>query len=775
MSASATRVRPLETALTLLVIVALVVGALVAQRPPRPRSATAPAATFSAERAFAHVEAVARVPHAIGTPENQAVRDHLLAALADLGLDTEVQRSTAVSDRFATVGVVENVLGRWPGTDTSGAVLLVAHYDSVTTAPGAADNGAAVAAVLEALRALRAGPPLRNDLLVLFSDGEEVGLLGAEAFAAEHPWMDDVALVVNLEARGSGGPSVLVETRHGNAALIRAFAATVPYPNASSLAFEVYDVLPNDTDFSVFKDLGVAGYNFAFIRRAAHYHATLDAPTQLELASLQHHGEHLLALAGHFGQADLADPAFAAGGDAVYIDVLRRFVVHYPAAWALPLALLATVLWFGVVAWGRARRHVRLRGVAAGFVWLLLALAGAVGAALAISVLLGRLQPALANPWMAASYRPEATMVGFALTTLLVTLVLAVVARRWWRPSELGLGALAGWVALGIAVAVVAPGGSYLLLWPTLTMLAAVAVTTREGAGTGDAGARAALLLAGALPGLLWLPPFVAEGFYAVGLPLAGAVVLLVALGGSLLVPLVDTLWGPRGGGVALVLLAATAGAFALGARQAGYDARQPRPTNAFYVVDPARAEARFVSLLPEADAWTASFIVPEPVADRPPLTSLQPDAWELRHGPAPVLALQAPRLGVVADEVEGDRRTITLRLASARPATRLSLLVHPEAPVDGVTVDGRSVARLQRPNGWTRLTVFGPMEDGVTVAFTTAADARLELVVTDETHDLLEVPGLAVPPRPADAMPVPSRLSDAVLVTSRWLLPAPE
>jgi hypothetical protein len=70
---------------------------------------------------------------------------------------------------------------------------------------------------------------------------------------------------------------------------------------------------------------------------------------------------------------------------------------------------------------------------------------------------------------------------------------------------------------------------------------------------------------------------------------------------------------------------------------------------------------------------------------------------------------------------------------------------------------------------------VFGPMQEGVTVAFTTAADARLELVVTDETHDLLDLPGLAVPPRPADTMPVPSRLSDAVLVTGRWLLAAPD
>jgi hypothetical protein len=805
---AASRARSRDTAFLVLAITAVVVVALATQRPPPPLPATAPAAAFSAERALAHVAAVAAEPHAIGTPENQAVRDHLIGALAALGLETEVQRATAVSERFATAGIVDNVLGRWRGRDPSGAILLVAHVDSVTTAPGAADNGAAVAAILEALRALMAGPPLRNDLLVLFSDGEEVGLLGAEAFASEHPWMEEVALVVNLEARGSGGPSVLVETSHGNAELIRAFAANVPYPNASSLAFEVYDLLPNDTDFTVFRDRGLPGFNFAFIRRAAHYHTALDALAQLEPASLQHHGEHVLALARHYGEVDLRRSGLIADSDDVYVDVLRRFVVHYPEGWALPLAIATALAWVAVVAWARRRGDARLRGVAAGSVWLLLVLGAAVGVTWAATGLLGRLQPALANPWMAASYRPEATMVGLTLVALLVVLLLAQIARRWWRPVELALGALLGWAASAIAVAMLVPGGSYLLTWPTLTLLAALAAViggvgapavaaatdggpdatvARESVGPPTAADgtlpvaawattpwQRTLLVAGALPGLLWLPPFAAEGFYAVGLPLAAAVMLLVAWGATLLTPLTDALWGRRGW-VPLLLLASAAASLAVGAWQAGYGVRQPRPTNAFYVVDPDRGVARFASLQPDPDDWTAAFIAPEPPGERPSLTDLQPDGWELRHGPAPVLGLPAPRLDVLEDGVVDGRRTIELRLASERPATRLTLLVHPDAPVEALTLDGRPVGRLQRPNGWTRLMVFGPMQDGVTVRFSTRADARLELVLSDETHDLLELAELAVPPRPAGTMAVQSRLSDAVLVTRRWVVAPPE
>ena len=103
-------------------------------------------------------------------------------------------------------------MARVRGTASTGAVLLAAHYDSAPEAPGAADDGAGVAAILEAVRALRHHPPLRNDLIVVFTDGEEKGLLGARLFVRDHRWVEDVALVLDFEARGNTGPSILFET-----------------------------------------------------------------------------------------------------------------------------------------------------------------------------------------------------------------------------------------------------------------------------------------------------------------------------------------------------------------------------------------------------------------------------------------------------------------------------------------------------------------------------------------------------------------------------------
>ncbi len=749
-----------------LVVVLVVVTAVVAQGPPAAVAATAPSEVFSAERAYQHLLVLAAEPHPIGSAANRRVRDHLLLTLDELGLRREVQRTPVVGTRFGGAAVVENVLGRLPGSGAGAAVLLVAHYDSVPGAPGAADNGAAVVAILETLRALGAGPRLTNDVMVLFSDGEEMGLLGAEAFVAEHPWMADVGMVLNFEARGSSGPSVLVETSGPSTELMRAFAATVRYPNASSLASAVYDLLPNDTDFSVFKPLGIPGLNFAFIREAAHYHTARDAIDTVSLRSLQHHGEHMLALTRRFGDADLTALA-SAEGDSVYVDVLRRRLLHYPTTLVWPLALLALAAWVAVVVRAWRRRQVRLRDVAGGTFTLMIALVVVVALGVGLFALLGRLQPALATRWLAAPYGAETSMVGFALAAILATLLVTLLARRWLSPLALALGGALVWVALALAAAALLPGGSYL---PTLTVLGlllglGLVVTSRDEPGSAPWHPWA--LLAGALPGLLLLPPFLAEGFIGLGLGLAAPILALVTLATWLLTPLLDALRGPRWWLLPSVLLVASVGTLGLGASRAVFGPQQPRPSNAFYAVDPDRAIALFGSLQDEPDAWTARFVDREQ-APAEWMASLLPTAPPMRYGAAPVVDLPSPLLEVLDDQRDGATRTLTLRLAPGREAATLLFLVAPAAGVWDFHFEGRFV-ELERIDGWQRTMVFGPPQEGVEVRFSTAAATPLELVLSALSHDLLDLPGAGVPARPPGLMAAPSTMSDAVLVSRRW------
>ena len=743
--------------------------AVSAQRPPAARGADAPPEAFSAARAFARLPAIASEPHPIGTPANARVRDALLRSLSDLGLEAHVQRAPAVGRRFDGTAIVENVVGRLPGSVGDGAILLVAHYDSVPGAPGAADNGAAVVAVLETLRALQAGQALANDVMVLFSDGEEVGLLGAEAFVAEHPWLADVGLVLNFEARGSSGPSVLVETSGANGPLIRAFAQAVPYPNASSLASAVYERLPNDTDFSVFRPTGIPGFNFAFIRDAAHYHTPRDALDTLDLASLQHHGEHMLALTRHFGDADLR-ALEEARDERVYVDVLRRWMLHYPTSLALPLTSVALVAWLLLVAAARRRDRVHLRGVVFGALALTLALALSVGAGTGLYALMGRLRPDAATRWLAAPYHAETLMLGFVLAALATTLLVALLARLFVRPAALALGGALMLVALAFAAAVFLPGASYLPTLPLLGLLVGLAFVVLGPAEPGGAPWHPWASLVGALPGLVLVPPFVAEGFIGLGLALAAPVLVLATLGAWLLTPLLDSLRAPHAAVLPGALLLASVITLALGAERAAFGPDQPRPSNALYVLDPVLEQAFFASLQDEPDAWTAAFVDAEPVAAEA-LHALLPGAPTQRQGAAPLIDLAPPQLDVLSDEREEGTRTLTLRLVAAREASQLTLLLATPGGVRGVELEGRAVPSLSALGAWQALSVYGRMRDGIVVRLRLAPEAPLEVVLVDRSNDLLDLPELGLPARPPDLMAAPTPWSDAVLVRRQWHL----
>ena len=307
-----------------------------------------------------HVRAIAQRPHPVGSADHDRVRDYLRAGFGKLGVDASLE--TGVGSYRGDSSRVENIVARLPGTTNTRAVMLLAHYDSVRRAPGAGDDGHAVAALLETLRALRAGPPLRNDVIFLITDGEELGMLGAELFSREHPWRREPGVVLNFEARGTSGPSTMFETSLGNAWLIATLRAAVPEANATSFAFEVYRRMPNDTDLSVFKQAGLAGMNFAFIEHPEWYHSAHDDPEHLDQRSLQEQGRYALALTRQFGGRDyrLQPPA----GDAVYFPTLLTSLIVYPGSWVKPFAW-GTAVALLVAAWTGSRRRARGTWIAA--------------------------------------------------------------------------------------------------------------------------------------------------------------------------------------------------------------------------------------------------------------------------------------------------------------------------------------------------------------------------------------------------------------------------
>lgn len=523
-------------------LIALCCAALAVSQvgPPSAVPADAPPTVFSSGRALATVREIAQTPHPLGSVEDSRVRQYIVQQLSELGLSPQVQ--TTVVSQSELVGLlgprfgggplnfppVNNIIARLKGTSSSKALMLVAHYDSVPFGPGASDDAASVAALIETARALRAAPPLRDDVIFLFTDGEEAGLLGAAGFVQQRNLVGQVGLVLNFEARGSGGPSLMFETSDQNGQLIAQFAQAAPHPIATSLMYDIYRILPNNTDFSVFKAVGLEGFNFAFIDKSQNYHSANDTVGQMDERSLQHQGEYALALARYFGAQDLPP---ARTSNVVYFDLLGQAFIYYPVGWTIPLAALAALGLLAVLAVGVRGRRLTIGGVALGALAFL-------ASALAVIA-------ALAGAWLAARAivpRDPALATSGALAALLAALavvvmlgIYALLARRI-AMENLGLGALVWWLILAIATSIYLPGGSYLFALPLLFSLLGLGLIAGGAASPRSLGGALVLALC-ALPGMVLFVPTIALLFTTLTLRLAWALALLIALALGLLIP----------------------------------------------------------------------------------------------------------------------------------------------------------------------------------------------------------------------------------------------
>ena len=461
------------------VLVALVIAVLLtlfATTPPKAIPANAPAPSFSAIRAMADVRTIAKHPHVTGSAENAVVREHIMRRMEALGM--EVSTSTGLIDAKGTKrlnhwsgrndppATLVNLIGILPGKNRSApSVVLMSHHDTVWSSPGAADDTTGVAASLEVVRAIRARGQQERDLVMLVTDGEELGLQGARQFWADDPLRKSVGAVINMEARGGGGRTTLFQTSHQNGAAMQVYADAVRRPGASSLAAFIYAVLPNDTDLTPVIKHDYAAYNFAFIGRSGLYHSPMATPDNLDQGSLQDMGGQVLDLTDALLKADKL-PQRAA--DAVFFDLFGIFTVIYPVwlGWVMMIMAAGGMVW--VV------RQDGTDGLTAGARRMLALILGGAVILFALNRLSLGLAPANYYDRLAAIPRLEAMV---ALGSLAAFLVLFAT----WRPSRVGVvGAALPLFIIGLAAQALAPTAAYSLVLPLL--LATFALLARHAA-----------------------------------------------------------------------------------------------------------------------------------------------------------------------------------------------------------------------------------------------------------------------------------------------------
>lgn len=782
------------------VFVAALIVAVWAGMTPRPLGLDAPANVFSAGRAMVDDRVIARTPHPVGSPANFAVRNHLVQRLTALGLSPQIQRADAFEEiagkePLVLGGVVENVVGVLPGADrTAPALALMAHYDSVPGSPGAADDAAGVSAALEVIRAIKTqGTPARDVVLVL-TDGEEAGLLGATAFFQSNPLAAHVGFVINMESRGGGGRANMFETAPENGAVVEMFRKASPSPASSSLIVYLYKQLPNDTDFTVPRKAGVPGLNYAFIARQFDYHSPVSTPENLSQGSLQHLGDEVLATAR---EVAFANTLPAKAPDAVYANTFGGHLLSYPtpAGWAV-LAGIAALMALGV--W-RARR-------ADAFV--LADVAKGVGAALyliltsAVLFMLSRRatgagfgfyeqQPLLAQAglWEAALLLVGIGALLFAAASVgrgrmrlgaagLALLAGALcTALSGWNLIGLGLGGGAAIIALlafgrpagvagtwtgalGLALVaalvlqIMAPTAAFLIAWPLAFAALAGAVsalgTWRPAAVTVVVGVLAALALQ-------WVLVF-AHGVF-VGIDRVEVQALFAWLAALLVWPLIQAEpeeTRPRT--VALVVLLLGFLAVGLVRVLPPWSARHPQPSILAYGVDGATGQAKRFSLAPNAPEWTRGVLRADGghiVKDDAPVgwrTDTALSAWAKPVTPVPP-SVALERM------IDG---SLQVRIIPPAGARTVALDLRPTGRLTDATVNGRPAKILAEPGQWTRVR-WQAAPEGVAIGFRAKGPGVIDTRYAAVTEAW-----------PKDARPLPARppkvsannISGATIVT---------
>lgn len=760
--------------LTFLFILFTVALTIYQQSPPRALGADAPPNEFSAARARKHLEAITQRPHPMGTDAHAAVRDYIRGELAAQGIDSEVQKTSAVGASLGSsyhAGMVENVVARVRGREPGKAILLMGHYDSVPTSFGASDDGSAIVSMLEAVRALRLGEPLKNDLIFLFADGEETGSLGAQAFIDQHPWAKDVGLVLNMEARGNSGPVLMFETSDGNGRLVSELADAAPHPVTNSLLYEIYRLLPNDTDLTVFKRRGYAGLNFAFINGHAHYHSLADSIEQLSPDSLQHQGANLLALTRHFGNADLQRTR---ADNVVFFSLFSTLLVHYSGAVSIILTALVTLLFIATLIVGFRKGLLSVGGILAG--WLAL-LVSVIFSALVVT-LIWRLIRLLHTEYgwipQGITYNSDFYVVSFVALVVAATAAVYMLFRRKVREANLLIGGLLWWALLMIASTVMLRGASYIFTWPLLFALIAAfylfMAKEQERAGA----RRIAVLCICSICGIALLAPLIYLIFSAMPLDIAGGVSVLVVLLLGLLIPHLSLMTAQRRrwwlpGGLALVaLIFILAGSFT-----SGFSRNRPKPNNIFYSFNAQTGKAIWGSSDEQPDEWTQQFF--STGVARGALSEYVPSRYNgFLRSDAPVLELPSPNIDLLEDRTSEGARTLRLRVTSPRQAPFISLELDPQAQVSAAELNGTVLPpnAARRPpgsaRGWT-LFYFAAPPEGFELSLTTSTTSPVKIVLVDQSYELPASLTASLKPRPDYMIPTPypyNPFGDSTFVT---------
>jgi len=742
--------------LALIVLALAVYWSFKSLMPVYKTSKEVPIDSFSTDRALEHVEQLSKEPHAVGFPGHERTKDYIISELNKMGLKTTIQDGYTAGD-WGNLSKATNILARIEGSGNGKALLLMSHYDSSPhSSYGASDAGSGVATILEGVRAfLSQNKTPKNDIIILITDAEELGLNGADLFVNKHPWAKEVGLALNFEARGSGGPSyMLIETNRGNATLMKEFKQAHPkYPVANSLAYSIYKMLPNDTDLTVFREDGdIEGFNFAFIDDHFDYHTALDTYERLDRNTLAHQGSYLMPLLNHFSDASLDN--LKSLNDEVYYNLPFYNMVSYPFEWIWPMFTVAVLAFVLLLFFGFKKKKLNIQDVLKGFVPALITLIVNGLAGYFCWSIITWWYPGFKDMLHGFTYNGHIYIAVYVMFSLFVCFYSYHKFRKTTTPNLL-VGPIFIWLIICGLVAQYLKGASFFIV-PLYGLLAGLLVTLNQEKPNPF------LMVFLALPAVLIYSPFIKMFPVGLGLKMMVAATLLTTLLFFLVLPFFGQL---KSKGRLSYLFLFLFFAFGITSHiQSNFNEERPKPSSLLYIYNADTNVAQWATYDNVLIDWNGQFLGDD---------KRKPDAETIssKYGTnlnyvsnAPKKNIKTPYIDTVIDTIIGDKRMIELCITPKRDVNRLEVFTNP-IDIASATVNRIPLSSYFLEHRKSRLvTHYITNNDFTELQLEFPKDSVLELTLYEASNNLLTHPNFSVPERPKNSIPTPFVLNDAIL-----------
>ena len=753
--------------ISFLLLLAIISGVFYFMMPQNYDIDEAPLSEFSTQRAFSKVKEMTKKPHFVGSKNHEEVAQYLVKELKSLGLQPSVQEEFTLSDD-GTLVKSKNILAKIKGTSNSKALLLLSHYDSAphSFSPGASDDASGVATILESVRAfLHNKTQHKNDIIILFSDAEELGLNGAALFVTQHQWAKEVGLVLNLEARGSSGPSyMLMETNEGNSKMVDAFSGgNATYPVSNSLMYSIYKMLPNDTDLTVFREQGkIQGFNFAFIDSHFNYHTMQDSAENLSKNTLAHQGTYVLPLLNYFSNATISD--LNSKSDKVYFTIPFTFV-SYPFGWILPMLLIGFGLFFLFMFIGLGKQVLRLDEIIKGFIPLLVSL---IISGLITYVgwkLLLNFYPQYQDILQGFTYNGHDYIYAFVALTLSICFLCYQNNGKRNPEMSQSISPQFIWLLINTGIALKLQGAGFFII-PVLcsSLMIGVFVLTQK--------TNPIINLLLSIPTLLLIVPFIQMLPIGLGLKMLFVASLLTVLCFTLLLPIFGSfnqkkIWS-------LVFFLLSIGFFIKAHFSSNYEQGKAKPNSLLYVLNGDTNKANWVTYDNNLDEWTKNYLGESPKS----ATNLNKNKLYSKYGSeytfmaeAPIKNIAKPTITFVKDSIIGSKRLLKIVISPNRNVNRYDVFVH------NMTIQNLKANNVKSLDFETKiggkisnklLSYYVVDNLPLEMEFMISANQKINMDLVESSFDLMNNPLFTMIKRRDWMIATPFVLNDAVVITQK-------